>query len=80
MYFQVVGPSAELNEAFVEKMSNAKHAILNDFRVSTEKTFDTGAYKNYFILSDELDIDHSEREQWMQFYYENNKFVWVTEF
>lgn len=80
IYFQVIGPNKNLNNQFIEKMSNKKFSELNDFRETTEMNFDPGAQANYFILPNNIEMEHSMIESWMKFYYDNSSMVWVREF
>lgn len=76
IYFQVIGPNKNLNEQFIEKMSNKKFSELNCFRETTKMEFDPNAWKNYLILPDSLDLSQQEKEIWMEFIFSNNV-VWV---
>ena len=80
IYFQVVGPDINSIQKFIEKVSHERFSVLNDFKITLEKEFDNDAYKNYFILPNNLELDHLEKEEWMKFYHDNNDLVWVSEF
>ncbi|MFW6226445.1 MAG: hypothetical protein ACOC3V_05760 [bacterium] len=80
IYFQVIGPDENKNQEFIEKMSNKKYSLLNDFRTTTEKVFDSNAYKNYLVFTKDLDLPLEQEIEWMDFYHSNNSIDWVREF
>lgn len=80
VYFQVIGPDENLNTQFIEKMANKRFVQLNDYRSTTDRKFDHEAEANYFIMPDNIEMDHSEKQAWMEYYFNNSSMVWVKEF
>jgi len=80
MYIQVIGPDKNTNEKFIEKMFHSKYSELNKFKMTIEKEYDPRAYKSYFILTNDLEIDDQEKQQWIEYYLQHHEMTWVAEF
>jgi len=73
IYFQVFGPNEKDNLAFIEKTSNRKFSMLNNFQMTTKMELDKSAFKNYLILTDK--IEFNEKQKWMEYYYNNIDYI-----